>query len=89
MVIRFGPYMVPVPPPEAILAVVVPVLIGFAWIWRDANRRGQPGLLWALLTLPLSWLAVLAYVFVRALQSPPLASRDTNAASANESPPSP
>src|SRR5262249_34967879 len=32
------------------------------WIWRDANRRGQPGWLWALLTLPLSWVARLAYV---------------------------
>lgn len=71
MVIRFGPYMVPFPPLEAIVTFAIPVLIGFLWIWRDANRRGQPGLLWALLTLPLSWLAILAYVVVRALQTPP------------------
>ena len=45
----------------------LPVLIGFLWIWRDANRRGQPGWLWALATIPLNWLAVLAYIVVRAL----------------------
>src|SRR5215831_1735539 len=45
----------------------LPVLIGFLWIWRDANRRGQPGWLWALMTIPLHWIAPLAYVVVRAL----------------------
>jgi hypothetical protein len=47
--------------------VLIPVLVGFLWIRSDANTRGQPGLLWALLTLPLNWLAVLAYLVVRAL----------------------
>ena len=37
---------------------------------RDADRRGQPGLLWALLTIPLSWVAVLVYLVVRAFNSP-------------------
>ncbi len=49
---------------------LVPILIGFLWMRRDADMRGQPGLLWALLTIPLSWVAVLAYVVVRALTTP-------------------
>jgi cytochrome bd-type quinol oxidase subunit 1 len=48
----------------------IPVLIGFVWIRPDANTRGQPGLLWAVLTIPLSWVAILAYVVVRALAPP-------------------
>jgi hypothetical protein len=53
-----------------LLGFVVPWIIGFTYIPPDANRRGQPGLLWALLTLPLGWITVLAYAVVRALQSP-------------------
>lgn len=53
-----------------VLGVLVPILIGFLWILPDANRRGQPGLIWALLTIPLNWVAVLAYVVVRALTAP-------------------
>jgi hypothetical protein len=49
-----------------LLFVLIPVLVGFLWIRPDANTRGQPGLLWALLTLPLNWVAVLAYLVVRA-----------------------
>ena len=86
MVIHVGPYMAPVPPLEAVVAVAIPLLIGFLWIWRDANRRGQPGLLWALLTLPLSWLAVLAYVVARALQSPPPAAHAESAQGAPQAP---
>ena len=47
-----------------------PILIGFFWRRHDADRRGQPGLLWALLTIPLSWVAVLVYLVVRAFSSP-------------------
>lgn len=54
----------------AVLFTLIPWVIGFAWILPDANRRGQPGLLWALLTLPLGWLAVLGYLIVRAVQRP-------------------
>ncbi|HEX6541841.1 MAG TPA: hypothetical protein VF040_08820 [Ktedonobacterales bacterium] len=50
-----------------LLIVLIPVLIGFLWIRPDADSRGQPGLLWAVLTLPLNWIAVLAYLVVRAL----------------------
>ncbi|HET8909500.1 MAG TPA: hypothetical protein VFN11_21280 [Ktedonobacterales bacterium] len=53
-----------------LLFVLIPVLVGFLWIRPDANTRGQPGLLWALLTLPLNWVAVLAYLVVRALTAP-------------------
>lgn len=50
-----------------VLGFIVPILLGFFWIRPDANTRGQPGLLWALLTIPLSWIAVLVYLVVRAL----------------------
>jgi len=53
-----------------LLGFVLPWIIGFAYILPDANRRGQPGLLWAVLTLPLGWITVLAYLIVRSLQSP-------------------
>ena len=46
---------------------IIPWLIAFLWVRPDANRRGQPGLLWALLALPFSWLAILAYLVVRAI----------------------
>ena len=50
-----------------IMAVLglAPVIIGFALAWPDASRRGQPGWLWAILTIPLGWLALIAYVVVR------------------------
>jgi hypothetical protein len=48
---------------------VVPILVGFAWIRIDADRSGQPGILWALLTIPLGWLAVLVYLAIRSTWS--------------------
>jgi hypothetical protein len=50
-----------------LILFVVPWALAFFWVRPDANRRGQPGLLWALLALPLSWLAILAYLAVRAI----------------------
>lgn len=47
------------------LIVFAPVVIGFAWVWPDANRRGQPGWLWALLAIPFNWAALVAYLIVR------------------------
>jgi len=44
---------------------LIPWVIGFAWVLPDANRRGQPGWLWALLTLPFGWLALLVYLAFR------------------------
>ena len=52
------------------LVILPAILVGFLWIRPDADTRGQPGLLWALLTIPLSWIAVLAYAVVRALTPP-------------------
>lgn len=54
----------------SLLFAIIPWVVGFALILPDANRRGQPGLLWALLTLPLGWLAVLGYLIVRTVQRP-------------------
>ena len=53
----------------ALFVLVVPCLIGFGYVLPDANRRGQPGWLWALLTVPLGWIALLAYLVVRSLQT--------------------
>jgi hypothetical protein len=47
-----------------------PILVGFLWIRPDADTRGQPGLLWALLTIPLTWVAVLVYLVMRSLTPP-------------------
>lgn len=54
---------------QAIILFIIlgPILIGFGFIRADANRNGQPGWVWALLTIPFSWLAVLVYVIVRAV----------------------
>ena len=48
------------------LLFVIPWIIGLTYVRRDANRRGQPGWLWALVTFPFGWLSVLAYLIVRA-----------------------
>lgn len=50
-----------------LLVTVVPWIIGFTWVRSDANRFQQPGIIWAFLTIPLSWIAILAYVVVRAI----------------------
>ena len=51
-----------------VLLFAVPWVIAFAWIRPDANRRNQPGMLWALSSIPLGWWVVLAYLVVRAQQ---------------------
>jgi len=48
------------------LFILVPWIIALAYIWRDARRRGQPGWLWALAGIFLSWFGILAYLVVRA-----------------------
>jgi Phospholipase_D-nuclease N-terminal len=48
------------------LFILVPWIIALAYVWRDARRRGQPGWLWALVGIFLSWLGILAYLVVRA-----------------------
>lgn len=42
-------------------------IIGFVYIRPAADRSGLPGWLWALSTIFLSWIAVLAYLIVRSL----------------------
>jgi hypothetical protein len=54
-----------------VVIFLIPVIIGFAYILPDANRRGQPGLLWALLAIPFNWTAVIVYLVVRAVQGSP------------------
>lgn len=55
----------------ALVALVVifllPIILGFTVVRADARRLGEPGWVWALLTIPLGWLTILAYVVVRAL----------------------
>jgi hypothetical protein len=54
-----------------IIALVVifllPIILGFTVVRADARRLGEPGWVWALLTIPLGWLTILAYIVVRAL----------------------
>jgi hypothetical protein len=46
----------------------IPILVGFIWIRADADHSGQPGILWAVLTIPFGWLALLVYLVVRAVR---------------------
>lgn len=48
---------------------LLPIILGFTVVRTDANRQGQPGWLWAILTIPFGWLAILIYVVVRAATS--------------------
>lgn len=45
---------------------LLPIVLGFTMLRADADRRGQPGWLWAVLTIPFGWLAILIYVAIRA-----------------------
>ena len=50
-----------------LLLVIVPLVIAsLVWLWRDANRHGQPGALWAGLTLVLGYpLGLVIWLFER------------------------
>lgn len=52
-----------------ILLVVVPIVLSsLVWLWRDANEHGQPGAVWAGLTLILGYpLGLVVWLFVRLL----------------------
>ncbi len=50
-----------------LIAFLLPIILGFTVVRADANRLGEQGWVWALLTIPLGWLTILAYVVVRAL----------------------
>ena len=47
---------------------VLPLIVGFRYVRPDADSIGQPGIIWALLTIPFSWLAILLYVLARMLR---------------------
>ena len=49
-----------------VVFLLIPWIIGLTYIRADANRHGQAGWLWALVTFVLGWIAVLAYLIVRA-----------------------
>lgn len=53
-----------------VIVYAIPIIVGFTWVRTDANRSGQPGILWALLTIPFGWLAVLVYLAIRAIRTP-------------------
>ena len=59
-----------------LMICVLPLIVGFRYIRPDADRIGQPGIVWALLTFPLSWLALVFYLVVRLLASA-LAARES------------
>ena len=50
---------------------LIPIAVGFTWLRQDADRLGQPGTAWAILTIPFGWLTILAYVIVRVVRSGP------------------
>ena len=64
-----GPYFWAYVIVRLLLFVLVPLIIALAYIWRDAQRWGQPGWLWALVAIFLSWVGILAYLIVRTFAS--------------------
>lgn len=53
-----------------LVSPLIPLIIGIVWMAPDARRRGQPGWLWALLTIPFGWITVLLYAVLRLVRSP-------------------
>ena len=49
------------------LIFLLPIILGFTVVRADAHRMGEQGWVWALMTIPLGWLTILAYIIVRAL----------------------
>jgi len=49
------------------LIFLLPIILGFTVVRIDARRLGEQGWVWALMTIPLGWLTILAYIVVRAL----------------------
>ncbi len=48
----------------SLVALVLVVWVA-VWIYRDATKRGAPAVLWVLLWLFFSWLALIIYLVVR------------------------
>ena len=44
---------------------IIPLIVGIVWMAPAASRRGQPGWLWALLTIPFGWITLIIYAVLR------------------------
>ncbi len=44
---------------------LIPLIVGIVWMAPGASRRGQPGWLWALLTIPFGWITHIIYAVLR------------------------
>ncbi len=57
-------------PQLIILAIVwvLPLIVAFRYVRPDADSIGQPGIIWALLVIPFSWLAIVLYLLARMLR---------------------
>jgi hypothetical protein len=51
-----------------VIIYLIPWILAFTWIRVDADRSGQPGILWALLSIPFGWTCILVYAIVRAIR---------------------
>ena len=67
MVVMIGNIIVVVQLVAFALIFLLPIILGFVVVWPDARRLGEQGWVWALMTIPLGWLTILAYIVVRAL----------------------
>jgi hypothetical protein len=52
-----------------LIVYLIPIFVGFTWVRVDADRSVQPGILWAVLTVPFGWLSVLVYLALRAVRT--------------------
>lgn len=56
-------------PAFLIIMYLIPILVGFTWVRADADRSGQPGTLWAVLSIPFGWFTVLVYLALRSVRA--------------------
>lgn len=67
MVVMIGNIIVVVQLVAFALIFLLPIILGFTVVRADARRLGEQEWVWALMTIPLGWLTILAYIVVRAL----------------------
>lgn len=53
--------------PVALCIVALVTLAMMFWVWDDAEKRGRPGFLWALISVILWPVGLVAYLIVRQL----------------------
>lgn len=66
-VVMIGIYIVVAQLVAFVLIFLLPIILGFTVVRVDARRLGEQEWVWALMTIPLGWLTILAYIVVRAL----------------------